>query len=200
MRKALIIVDVQNDFCEGGALAIEGGNAVAQKIAEDLLPHHQEYAAVAATFDWHIDPGSHWSPKPNYEYTWPVHCEAGSVGAGYHSDTYGALRKMIAERDSSLPPTYDAFYKGEYSDGYSGFQGVSPSGVGLEAYLRMWEIDTVDIVGLAFDHCVRATALDARWAGFSVNVLLDYTQAVSAERGWEVAQDLVRHGHGVVLR
>ncbi len=170
--RALIIVDVQNDFCEGGALAVPGGAAVAGAIRRFLDDHRDDYAAAVATRDHHIDPGSHFAPpgsEPDFVTTWPVHCRANTPGAALHPEL-GA-------------PALDAvFYKGQYDDGYSGFGGTaSPDGTGARPadWLRERGVRSVDIVGIATDHCVRATALDAAREGFATRVLLDRTAGVA---------------------
>lgn len=84
MGKALIIVDVQPTFCEGGELGVEGGNAVAERIAKYVESHRGEYAYIATTQDWHIEPGTHWSDNPDYVDTWPVHGKAGTANAELH--------------------------------------------------------------------------------------------------------------------
>jgi nicotinamidase/pyrazinamidase len=168
-RRALIIVDVQNDFTEGGSLAVAGGARVAQAITEHVHGHRDEYVAVAGTRDWHVDPGSHFSDHPDYVDTWPAHCVVGTDGAESHPaiDT-GAV---------------DAWFtKGEHAAAYSGFEGATDSGgerVGLGAWLRGRQVEAVDVVGIATDHCVRATALDAVSEGFSTRVLLGLTAAVA---------------------
>ncbi|WAL64427.1 nicotinamidase [Amycolatopsis cynarae] len=166
MSKALIVVDVQNDFCEGGSLAVAGGAETAEKITGYLAAGGYEY--VVATRDHHIDPGDHFSDEPDFVRSWPRHCEAGTPGADFHPvlDT------------SALAAVFD---KGQYSDGYSGFEGTTDSGETLEAWLRARDVSAVDVVGIATDHCVRATALDAARAGFSVRVLLDLTAGVAAD-------------------
>ncbi|MFI7483214.1 isochorismatase family protein [Kocuria sp. M1R5S2] len=184
MRTALIVVDVQNDFCEGGALAVAGGAAVAAAVSEHLENHHGEYAAVAATQDWHVDPGAHFSEEPDYVESWPVHCVADSHGAHFHPDL-----------DTDWIQAW--FRKGELDAAYSGFEGLLapdadvPMGddedvddepdVSLDDWLREHEIEAVDIVGLATDHCVRATALDAVEAGYETRVLVDLTAGVAAD-------------------
>ena len=115
--RALIVVDVQNDFCEGGSLAVTGGALVAQRVAEHIAAHHQEYAAVVATADWHIDPGSHFSDHPDYVDSWPVHCVAGHDGADFHPGFQPALDHVEA-----------IFRKGEFSAAYSGFEGATTEG------------------------------------------------------------------------
>jgi nicotinamidase/pyrazinamidase len=163
-RRALLVVDVQNDFCEGGALAVQGGSAVAAGISRFL--DTADYDAVAATIDHHIDPGHHFADEPDFVDTWPVHCKVGTPGVEFHPDL-----------DTSRIAT--VFSKGEFSAAYSGFEGRNPEGWGLEKWLHDAGITDVDIVGIATDHCVRATALDAAKAGFTTRVLLPLTAGVS---------------------
>jgi nicotinamidase/pyrazinamidase len=171
MNRALIIVDVQNDFCEGGSLAVPGGTGVAQAITDLLHSAKDRYAAVVGTRDWHIDPGSHFATDPDWMNTWPVHCVAGTEGA----DSPPAL-------DVSAVQAW--FTKGEHTAAYSGFEGatddVGGRRFGLAEWLRLRQVGAVDVVGIATDHCVRATALDAVHAGFTTRVLLDLTAGVSA--------------------
>ena len=167
MTKALIVVDVQNDFCEGGSLAVAGGSAVAQAVT-DLLrgDGRKEYDAVVGTLDWHIDPGTHFSDSPDYVDTWPVHCVADSGGSHSH-----------AALDTHLVDAW--FRKGLHAAAYSGFEGATDDGTPLAAWLRSRDVTDVDVVGIATDHCVRATALDAVGAGFTTRVLLDLTAGVA---------------------
>jgi len=173
MSRALIVVDVQNDFCEGGALGVDGGAAVAASIAAlttapATAPGAPRYSHVVATRDHHIEPGTHFSDDPDYIDTWPVHCVAGTPG--------GHLRPELTE----VP--FDAvFDKGEYDPGYSGFGGHDAAGVGLREWLQRRRIDAVDVVGIATDHCVRATTLDAVAAGFDTRVLLAHTAGVGEQ-------------------
>lgn len=167
MSRALIVVDVQNDFCEGGSLAVTGGAVVASAISE-LLGGEHGYDHVVATQDHHIDPGSHFSDHPNYIDTWPVHCVAGTPGADFHPH--------LVNR-----PFEAVFTKGEYAAAYSGFEGAA-DGESLAEWLADHEVDAVDVVGIATDYCVRATALDAAAAGLSTRVLLDLTAAVAPDR------------------
>ncbi|MFC9555494.1 nicotinamidase [Rhodococcus sp. NPDC056960] len=164
IRRALLVVDVQNDFCEGGSLAVDGGSAVAAAISRFLAS--TPYDAVAATIDHHIDPGRHFSAEPDYVDTWPVHCKSGTRGADFHPDL-------------DLSGIESVFSKGEYSAAYSGFEGTDPDGRSLEKWLRAGGVTDVDIVGIATDHCVVATALDAVAAGFPTRVLLPLTAGVS---------------------
>ncbi|WP_035302989.1 isochorismatase family protein [Actinokineospora inagensis] len=165
MTSALVVVDVQNDFCEGGSLAVTGGAAVAAAISAHVAAHRYDH--VVATRDFHIDPGSHFSDTPDYVDSWPVHCVVDTAGASFHP----AL---------DVAPIEAVFAKGAYAAAYSGFEGVGPGGVSLADWLRERRVDRVDVVGIATDHCVRATAIDAAAAGFTTTVLLDLTAGVAA--------------------
>jgi nicotinamidase/pyrazinamidase len=163
--KALIVVDVQNDFCEGGSLAVAGGTEVARTITELLADH--DYDHVVATKDYHIDPGGHFSENPDFKDSWPPHCVVGTSGVDFH-------------------PAFDAgaveavFHKGHYSAAYSGFEGATADGgTSLADWLRAKGVDAVDVVGIATDYCVKATAADAVAAGFTTRVLLNMTAGVS---------------------
>jgi nicotinamidase/pyrazinamidase len=167
-RTALVVVDVQNDFCEGGSLAVVGGLAVAAAVRQLLATEHG-YAAVVATRDHHIDPGPHFSATPDYVDSWPPHCVAGTPGAD-----------LTAPLDAG---DFDAvFDKGEHAAAYSGFEGVDADGTGLAAWLRAHDVDRIDVCGIATDYCVRATALDAAREGFSPTVLSGLTAAVAPDR------------------
>ena len=163
MTRALIVVDVQNDFCEGGSLAVTGGAAVAAAVTEHVRA--SDYAHVVATRDHHIDPGAHFAERPDFLDSWPAHCVVGTGGVELHP----ALDRG---------PLQAIFDKGEYAAAYSGFEG-SAGGVGLADWLRERGVDAVDIAGIATDHCVRATALDAVAEGFTARVLLHLTAGVT---------------------
>ena len=175
MSRALIVVDVQNDFCEGGSLAVAGGSAVAAAISEHV--RSAGYDHVVATRDHHIDPGGHFAEQPDFLETWPAHCVVGTDGVELHPDL---------DRD----PIEAVFDKGEYAAAYSGFEG-SADGVGLADWLRGHGVDAVDVVCIATDHCVRATALDAVGNGFATRVLLPLTAGV-AEASTEAALEQLR--------
>ncbi|MGP3935947.1 isochorismatase family protein [Nonomuraea sp. KM88] len=164
MGSALIIVDVQNDFCEGGSLAVTGGSQVAGAITRHVADH--PYDHVVATRDHHISPGDHFSDTPDYASTWPAHCVAGTPGADFHQ----AL---------GLSEVDEVFSKGAYDAAYSGFEGTSRDGVPLLEWLKERGVRQVDVAGIATDHCVRATALDALRHGLEVRVLLDLTAGVA---------------------
>jgi len=162
MSRALIVVDVQNDFCEGGSLPVTGGAAVAAAISVALGEGTWDH--IVATRDHHVDPGAHFGHPPDYVDTWPAHCVAGTAGAQFHP----ALRTDLFEA---------VFDKGEHAAAYSGFEGRA-GGVTLARWLRDRGVTEVEIAGLATDHCVRATALDAVAEGFPATVLLSLTAGV----------------------
>ena len=190
MRRALLIVDVQNDFCEGGSLAVEGGGAVARSVS-GLVGHDRaggDYEVVVATKDWHEDPGDHFAPEgtdPNFVDTWPVHCVAGSDGAAFHPDLDVAIDEV--------------FLKGRTTASYTGFDGGASGdeSVLLGDWLKSRQVDSVDVVGLATDHCVRATALDAVEAGFTTKVLLEHCAGVAPETTAAALEEMA--GAGVTL-
>lgn len=184
MTRALIVVDVQRDFCEGGTLAVAGGAAVAARI-NDLLTGPHDYDLVVATRDHHIDPGAHFSAEPDFVDSWPAHCVAGTPGAELHP----AL-------------TFDAwdgvFLKGQHDAAYSGFEGTDAvSGTALGEYLCDRGIVQVDVCGIATDYCVRATALDAAREGFATTVLVDLTAAVHADSLPDLEQEWAAAGIAV---
>ncbi|WP_335977763.1 isochorismatase family protein [Streptomyces sp. CA2R106] len=172
MHRALIIVDVQNDFCEGGSLAVPGGADVAAAVTDLIGQSAGVYRHVVATRDHHVDPGDHFSDEPDYVSSWPPHCVAGTEGVGFHPNFTPAVASGAVDA---------VFDKGAYSAAYSGFEGRDENGAGLAAWLREREVDEVDVVGIATDHCVRATALDAAREGFTTRVLLDLTAGVAPE-------------------
>ena len=179
--RALIIVDVQPTFCEGGALGVEGGNAVAERIADFVTENADEYELLVTTQDWHVNPGSHFSDTPDFVDTWPKHGVAGTANAQLHP----ALADLNA--DASVK-------KGQYTAAYSGFEGVDDAGVGLDQLLKDAGVDSLDIVGLALSHCVRDTALDAASKGYQVRVLTNLTEPVSPELGEAAKAKLVEAG------
>jgi nicotinamidase/pyrazinamidase len=163
MSRALIIADVQNDFCEGGSLAVNGGAAVAAGISGALT--NGPWDLVVATMDHHIDPGAHFGDPPDFVNSWPRHCVAGTPGADFHP----ALATGRIEA---------VFRKGEHSAAYSGFEGHD-DGTSLVDWLRARGVTEIDVVGLTTDYCVRTTALDAVREGFTTTVLVDLTAGVA---------------------
>jgi nicotinamidase/pyrazinamidase len=200
MTRALIIVDVQNDFCEGGSLAVAGGSQVASNISEHLENRPERYDFVVASQDWHIEPGSHFSDEPDYEDSWPAHCVAGTKGARLHPDL-------------DTDPIDAYFRKGAYEASYSAFEGVlAPEDevatgereedddtadadlVTLDDWLRQNEVDEVVIAGLTTDYCVRATALDAAQAGYTTAVLLPLTAGIHQDRVEDILAEFEDNG------
>jgi nicotinamidase/pyrazinamidase len=183
----LLVVDVQSDFCEGGALGVAGGTQVAARITNFIAAQASDYAAIVASKDWHDadnDNGGHFAPEgeaPNFVTTWPVHCVAGTTGAEYHPEL-------------TLPDHTLHVKKGQGVPSYSMFEGRSDDGQSVEEILRSVGVTEVDVVGIATDHCVRASALDARGAGFQVRVLNDLIAAVSPDTERSARTEMIEAG------
>ena len=174
MTRALIVVDVQNDFCEGGSLPVSGGARVAGEIGQLLHhwtrqdDHAPGYDVVVATKDHHVDPGAHWAREPDYVESWPVHCRVGTDGEAFHPNLD--------------PQPFDAiFLKGDHVAAYSAFEGRTVDGDALADWLRSHGVDKVDICGLTTDYCVLRTSLDAAKEGFRTRVLTDLCAGVAPE-------------------
>lgn len=191
MKRALIVVDVQNDFCEGGSLPVAGGAEVAFRIGE--LLHHwtskdpkaPDYAVAVATRDHHIDPGGHFSKEPDFVESWPAHCVVGTDGEAFHPNLD--------------PQPFDAiFYKGEHAAAYSGFEGHTAEGEMLADWLRRHQITDVDVCGIATDYCVRATTLDAVKEGFGVRLLTDLVAGVATETSTAALEEVRAAGAALV--
>lgn len=172
MNRALIVVDIQNDFCEGGALGVDGGDNVAVRVGQYIPRYRNNYSLVLFTQDWHKPwpdtNGGHFATKPDYVSTWPVHCVEHTKGADLHD----ALAHSVAR------PSYDIFRKGNGRPDYSGFQGRNDRGYSLDFVLYAAKIDSLDICGIAGDYCVKATALDAKSLGYEVRILSDMVASV----------------------
>lgn len=182
MPRALIIVDVQPTFCEGGALPVEGGNACAQRVADFVAAHAADYDCIVTSQDWHIDPGSHFSDHPDFVDTWPPHGVAGTAEAELHP----ALAALHADV---------TIHKGMYEAAYSAFDGEDVATKRpLLKLLRDKGIDSLDVVGLAQSHCVCETALDGVKDGFKVRVFTDLTEPVSPELGELAAHRMAEAG------
>jgi nicotinamidase/pyrazinamidase len=168
-HRALLVVDVQNDFCEGGSLAVAGGAAVAGRITRYLRRSRDGYALVLASRDWH-DPtggnGGHFSDQPDYAGTWPPHCVAGTSGADYHPDLDALLVDVHVRKGQGRPA-------------YSLFEGVDEAGRPAADVLRERGVDEVDVVGIATDYCVLQTALGALDQGLRVRLLPDLCAGVA---------------------
>ncbi len=163
--RALVVVDVQNDFCEGGSLAVAGGAQVAADISA-YLDSDPGYDIVVATRDAHIDPGDHFSATPDFVDSWPVHCVVGTAGQELHP-------RLTWRRFDSI------FDKGNYAAAYSGFEGRDPEGRSLDEFLAAHGVTDVDVCGIATDYCVNATAVDAAALGYVTTVLVPLTAAVA---------------------
>jgi nicotinamidase/pyrazinamidase len=183
--RAIIVVDPQPDFFEGGALPIVGATRTAERIANFLNDRSGDFSMTVVTQDWHVDPGDHWSDEPDFETTWPVHCAANTNGAAIH--------------ESLVTQPWDVVIrKGQHEGAYSGFDGSSDDGSSLFDVLTAAGITTVAVVGFATDHCVRATALDARELGFDVNVLLDLCSGVARETTDDAITSMTNAGVRIV--
>ena len=190
MNTALIIVDVQNDFCEGGSLAVTGGSKVASDISKYLNDNRSNYKIIVATRDWHIDPKDHFADQPNFTTTWPHHCVAESNGAEFHPNLNNVC---------SFTEKVDVIVsKGQFTAAYSGFEGATDKGETLAAILKNKGVTDVDIVGLATDHCDKATAIDAIKEGFKVNLLLPLCAGVAPETTASALQELADLGVSIV--
>ncbi|MDZ4353961.1 MAG: isochorismatase family protein [Arthrobacter sp.] len=221
MSRALIIVDVQNDFCEGGSLAVEGGAELAGAISEYVDAHHGQFDHVVATQDWHINPGAHFSGSPDFVDSWPKHCVAGTRGAELHPDldteyiqayfrkgqytaAYSGFEGLLAPDDAvptgdrkpgampvaggSSGGTADAGGEAPGSDFAAGDLGAGEDAIGLDDWLQSHDVEDVVVVGIATDHCVKATALDGVQAGYSVTVLRDLTVGVAEDLDDAIAE------------
>ena len=189
---ALLVVDVQIDFCEDGSLPVDGGTGVARRVAAYLETHADRYAAIATTRDWHIEPGRHFASamgkdaEPDFVQSWPDHCVAGTEGVEYHPELSVAVGRHVQAE----------FRKGRYEAAYSAFEGTlsKDDEASLLDWLLAREIEAVDIVGIATDYCVRATALDALSAGLHTTVLTDLVAGVAEESSRAALDELDRSG------
>jgi nicotinamidase/pyrazinamidase len=185
MSRALLVIDVQNDFCEGGALAVQGGAAVASKISSFL--ETANYDLVVASRDWHDADGTnsgHFAAagsEPNFKTTWPVHCVADTDGAKYHPNL--STDKIDVD-----------IYKGQGQNGYSIFEGITKAGQSFSELLATHSIDEVDVVGIATDHCVLASATDAKKHGLKVRVISSLTAGVSSESTEAAIDQMIDEG------
>lgn len=186
MKTAFIIVDVQNDFCEGGSLAVPGGARVASMVRAHLAS--SSYDLVVATRDWHKDPGPHWAGPdgPDFVNTWPRHCEAGTPGADFHSSLGDALNGAVVVS------------KGAYSAAYSGFEGFDEGALSLESLLREAGVTDVVVCGIATDYCVKATVLDALKSGFNVTLMTNMTVGVTPESSKQAIVEMQAAGAKIV--
>lgn len=184
-KTAYVVVDAQYDFLEGGSLGVDGGTAAVKRLAQHL--ENTSYDLVVTTQDWHIDPGTHWSPEPDYVDTWPVHCAAGTQGAALHEDVQAVVDKLS-------DTTYTRVLKGQYSASYSGFDGATEDQQKLSELLKSKGVSVVHVGGIATDYCVRATVLDALKAGFDVVLHTDHIAAVAQQTGQAALEEVTLAG------
>ena len=174
MRNALLVIDIQNDFVEGGALPVTGGRQVAAMVSRHIRHFKQEYNFVVATRDYHEDPAGHFSDHPDFATTWPPHCVIGTPGAALCTPIFNLVREKF------ISVVVD---KGQHTPAYSGFEAMDVRGHPLLDVLREARVDHMDICGLATDYCVRGTVLDARRLGYETVVLTDAIAAVELAPG-----------------
>lgn len=190
---ALIVVDVQNDFCPGGSLAVDHGDEVARRIHTFIKDHEDEYQNIVATKCWHPDSIAfpHFSLTPDFVDTWPVHCVAGSKGSDFHPFLGAYDPDVHILVDITKMVDFDKiFHKGQAAAAYSGFD--SPDD--LDGYLKRHEIGHVDVVGIATDYCVKATAIDAKKAGYDVSVLTTMCAGVARDSTVEAIETMLNLG------
>ena len=185
MRNALLVIDVQYDFVEGGSLAVQGGRDVAAMVSRHVRHFKSEYQFVAATRDYHEDPGDHFSDHPDFQSTWPPHCVAGTPGAGFCPPIQNLVREKLIQT---------VVTKGQHAAAYSGFEGLDPRGHPLLEVLKEQRIDHIDVCGIATDYCVRASALDARKNQFQVRVLVNLCAPVDEAQGQAALEEMRQAG------
>lgn len=172
-KPALLVVDLQNDFCPGGALGVPDGDRIVSRVNRTIELFERRGLPILATRDWHPRVTKHFK---EFGGAWPPHCIQGTKGARFHPDL--RLPKDIVLLSKGMDPEQDS---------YSGFQALSPAGRDLESVVRDLGIDEIFLCGLATDYCVRATALDARRRGIRVHVLEDAIKGVEVRPGDSVA-------------
>jgi nicotinamidase/pyrazinamidase len=187
--RALLVIDVQNDFTEGGSLAVKGGNVTATAITAYARDHRDQYALIIASRDWHSptgDNGGHFAAKPDWVSTWPPHCVQGTTGAAYNPAIETALIDV-------------QIYKGDGVPAYSAFEGLTPGGATLDSVLAKARVSHIDIVGIATDHCVRATALDGLQAGYEVTVFSNLCVGVSPDSSIVAIREMADAGIAIAF-
>jgi nicotinamidase/pyrazinamidase len=185
MRNALLVVDVQQDFVEGGSLGVKGGLQVAAMIARHVRHFKYEYQFVVASRDFHEDAPDHISDHPDFQTTWPPHCMIGTPGAGFVPTIQNLVREKLIQA---------VVTKGRHEAAYSAFDGLDPRGHKLLDVLKEQRVDQIDICGIATDYCVRASALDARKNQFQVRVLVNLCAAVDEATGQQALEEMKAAG------
>ncbi len=190
MTRALFIIDVQNDFTEGGALGVDGGAAVAAGVSRLLAGHPGVWQSVFASRDWHDavgDNGGHFATDspPDFVATWPAHCVAGTTGADYHPALDLSSVTVHVKKGQGMPA-------------YSIFEGTTASGETVDEAIEKLDVTDIDVVGIATDYCVLASAKDALNAGRRVRVFTDLIAGVAPESSAAALSSLADDGAVVV--
>jgi nicotinamidase/pyrazinamidase len=185
MRNALLIVDVQGDFVEGGSLGVPGGLTVAAMIARHIRHFKNEYEFVVASRDYHENAPDHISDHPDFQTTWPPHCMVGTPGAAFVPTIQNLVREKFI---------HEVVTKGRNAAAYSAFEGLDKRGHPLLDVLKEHRIDHIDVCGIATDYCVRASALDAKKNEFQVRVLVNLCAAVNEETGLKALEEMKAAG------
>jgi len=185
MRNALLVVDVQADFVEGGSLGVAGGLMVAAMIARHVRHFKSEYQFVVASRDYHESAPDHISDHPDFVNTWPPHCMAGTPGAAFVPTIQNLVREKYIQ---------EVVTKGRNAAAYSAFDGLDKRGHGLLDVLKEQRVDHIDVCGIATDYCVRASALDARTNQFQVRVLVNLCAAVYEATGLQALDEMKSAG------
>ena len=181
IRRALLVVDIQNDFCEGGSLAVDGGAQLARRITDYMRRNSSKYELIVASKDSHIQPRGHFANRPDFVTNWPIHCVEGTLGSEFH-------------------PAFDSSYvdhvvlKGRYEAAYSSFDGSTDSGESLLDLLERREIDAIDLCGIATDYCVLQSGINSLEYGFPTTVFIDLVAGVSKDTSLEALEDLQSRG------
>ncbi|NNN19745.1 MAG: isochorismatase family protein [Acidimicrobiaceae bacterium] len=181
MRRALLIVDLQNDFCEGGSLPVNGGAEIARKVNQHIQQSARLYDLIVASKDNHVRPVGHFSRHPDFSSTWPVHCISGTAGSEFHPSLDSSLIDQVV-------------YKGDYQAAYSAFEGATELGESLVNLLERREIEALAICGIATDYCVLHSAISSLEFGFPTTVFINLTAGVSVEGSMEALEELQSRG------
>lgn len=191
MGKALLLVDLQVDFVDGGVLGVSGGKEMCRLLSEWISHEANQYDMIMATRDWHDpdgDNGGHFALNAEADYvtTWPVHCVAESAGAQYATEFNDEL-------------VTHHIYKGQSEPGYSCFDGCDATGVSAHDVLKAHDIEHVDVCGIAADYCVKNTVLDACALEFGVRVLSQYVLGIDPESTRQAYADMAQAGAQILL-
>jgi nicotinamidase/pyrazinamidase len=185
MRNGLLVIDLQNDFLEGGSVPVPGGTQIAAQVARHIRHFRSEYSFVVATRDVHEDPPDHFADKPDYINTWPKHGLVGTQGATLCTPIFNLVREKIIQV---------VLDKGRHAGAVSAFEAQDLRGHLLVDVLREQRVDHIDVCGLITEYCVRASALDARKHEFQVRVLVNLCGAASPDNALRAYEDMKTAG------